>query len=157
VRFVDAPVFIKWMSASKRNLSLEAAISGYILYRIEKMERAITTTLVKDEVLIWLSRYRASALPTFIKALRSLLSLEIVTPKLEDQEVACNTFGKLPLGLSDLVSLATMKRLNVEEIYTPDKGFEKGGVRVIFHELAQKEEFEKFTDFLKTQNYRLSF
>ncbi|MHA1363070.1 MAG: hypothetical protein ACTSP1_11175 [Candidatus Freyarchaeota archaeon] len=40
MRFVDAPVFIKWMSASKRNLSLEAAISGYILYRIEKMERA---------------------------------------------------------------------------------------------------------------------
>jgi len=108
-------------------------------------------------VLIWLSRYRASALPTFIKALRSLLSLEIVTPKLEDQEAACNTFGKLPLGLSDLVSLATMKRLNIEEIYTPDKGFEEGGVRVIFHELAQKEEFKRFTDFLKTQNYSLNF
>jgi predicted nucleic acid-binding protein len=157
VRFVDSPVFVKWMSASKKGLSLEAAISGYILYRIENMEPAITTTLVKDEVLIWLSRYRASALPTFIKAIRSLYSLDIIAPTLEDQENACSMYGKLPLGLSDLISSTVMKRLNLTEIYTSDKGFEKSGLTTIFYELAEKKEFREFTDFLKTKNYNLAF
>ncbi|MEX2724004.1 MAG: PIN domain-containing protein [Candidatus Freyarchaeota archaeon] len=113
MRFVDAPVFIKWMSASTKGLSLEAAISGYILYRIENMEPAATTTIVKDEVLIWLSHYKANALPIFIKALRSLYSLDIIPPTLEDQENAYNMYGKLFLGLSDLISSAVMKRLNL--------------------------------------------
>jgi len=157
VRFVDAPVFIKWMSASRKGLSLEAAISGYVLYRIENMEPAVTTTLVKDEVLIWLSRYRASALPTFIKAIRSLYSLDIIAPTLEDQENACSMYGKLPIGLSDIISFTVMKRLNITEIYTPDKEFEKSGVKTVFYELAEREGFREFTDFLKTKNYNLAF
>ncbi|MEM3562382.1 MAG: PIN domain-containing protein [Candidatus Jordarchaeaceae archaeon] len=157
MRFVDAPVFIKWMSASTKGLSLEAAISGYILYRIENMEPAATTTIVKDEVLIWLSHYKANALPIFIKALRSLYSLDIIPPTLEDQENAYNMYGKLFLGLSDLISSAVMKRLNLTEICTPDEGFEKSGFKAVFYELAETDDFREFTDFLKNKNYNLAF
>ncbi len=45
-KFVDKPIFIKWMSAKKNKLSLEAAISGYILTKIMKGEKAITTTIL---------------------------------------------------------------------------------------------------------------
>jgi len=31
MRFVDATIFIKWMKAIKRKLSLESALAGYIL------------------------------------------------------------------------------------------------------------------------------
>ena len=69
MKFIDATIFINWISASRKKLSMEDAASGYILYKVDRGEYAVTTTLVKDEVLIWLSRYRASQMDKFIKSL----------------------------------------------------------------------------------------
>jgi len=75
---VDSTIFINWMSARKDRLSLKAALSGYALMKIRDGMRAYTTTLVKDEVLIWLSRYGSSRLKNFMTSLRALASLQIV-------------------------------------------------------------------------------
>jgi len=157
MRFVDANIFIKWMSALKRKLSLEAAISGFILHRIRNGEQAITTTLVKDEVLIWLSRYRASKIRYFLSALRLLLSLEIVPPTMEDEEKAASYFGKWSLGISDLINVAVMERMGINEIYTNDSGYEEAGVKVIFYELMDEDEFNTFVNLLIRMGYRLGF
>jgi len=156
-RFVDAPIFIKWMAAKKKKLSLEAAISGYILTKIMKGEKAITTTLVKDEVLIWLSRYKASALHKFIHSLRALVYLEIIPPTLSDQEEACSNYGKYQLGISDLINLAVMRRKNISEIYTTDKGYSSAGINIIFHELSKEPNFKRFIKKLKNKGFKPNF
>ena len=157
IRFVDAPIFIKRMAAKKKKLSLEAAVSGYILTKIMKGEKAITTTLVKDEVLIWLSRYKASALPKFIQSLKALVYLEIVSPTLSDQEKACSNYGKYPLGISDLINLAVMRRKNINKIYTTDKGYSSAGINIIFHELSKEPNFKTFTKNLKNKGFKPSY
>ena len=86
--FVDANIFIKWMAAKKR-LSITEAICGYILQKIVWGEKAITSSLVKDEVLIWLSRYRKPALKKFLMSIRMMPTLKIINPTLEDQEKCC--------------------------------------------------------------------
>lgn len=156
-RFVDTPIFVKWMSAKKNKLTLKAAISGYILSKIMKGEKAITTTLVKDEVIIWLSRYKAIALPKFIQSLRALVNLEIISPTLGDQEEACNNYGKYTLGISDLINLAVMQRSNVNEIYTTDKGYSSADIKIIFHELSKEPNFKTFIKNLKNKGFKPSF
>ena len=47
--FIDTPIFIRWISVDKNKVSLEAALSGYILYKINKGMKAVSSTLVKDE------------------------------------------------------------------------------------------------------------
>ena len=113
--FVDATIFIKWISASPKTLSFEAALSGI---------PALTTTLVKDEVLIWLSRYRASKLEQFLDSLKTLASLKIVAPLQRHEEEAVRMYGKYPLGISDLINLSVMKSYNINMIYSADKGFD---------------------------------
>jgi len=157
IRFLDTPIFIKWMAAKKKKLSLEAAISGYILAKIMKGEKAVTTTLVKDEVTIWLSRYKASALPKFINSLRALVYLEILSPTLGDQEEACRNFGKYPLGISDLINLAVMRRKNINEIYTTDMGYSSAGIKIIFHELSKDPDFKAFIKNLENKGFKPSF
>ncbi len=154
MRFVDANIFINWMSAG-RKLKLDEALSGYILFKISRYERALTTTLVKDEVLIWLSRHRASALAKFLNSVRMMPNLEIVVPTMEDEKFAVENFGKYSLGISDLINLGVMKRLGVNEIYTTDKGFENVGVKVVFSELKSESEFEEFLLELKRRGYEV--
>jgi len=156
-KFVDTPIFIKWMSAKKNKLSLEAAISGYILTKIMKGEKAITTTLVKDKVIIWFSRYKASALPKFIQSIRALVNLEIISPTLNDQEEACNNYGKYQLGISDLINLAVMHRKNINEIYTTDKGYSSANIKITFHELSKEPNFKTFVKNLKNKGFKPSF
>jgi len=150
MKFIDATIFINWISASRKKLSMEDAASGYILYKVDRGEYAVTTTLVKDEVLIWLSRYRASQMDKFIKSLRVLSSLEIITPTMEDEEEAVRGYGRYPLGFSDLVSLSVMKRNNITEVYSADKGFDKvPWVKRIFAEVLEEPEFRRFLRMLE--------
>ncbi|MHA1710287.1 MAG: PIN domain-containing protein [Candidatus Baldrarchaeia archaeon] len=126
-----------------------------MLFKISRYERALTTTLVKDEVLIWLSRHRASALAKFLNSVRMMPNLEIVVPTMEDEKFAVENFGKYSLGISDLINLGVMKRLGVNEIYTTDKGFENVGVKVVFSELKSESEFEEFLLELKRRGYEV--
>jgi len=151
--FVDANIFIKWMAAKKR-LSITEAICGYILQKIVWGEKAITSSLVKDEVLIWLSRYRKPALEKFLTSIRMMPTLKIINPTLEDQENAVKMYGRYPLGLSDLINLSLIRRLRLEGIYTTDNGFKNTNIRVIFDELTKEENFSVFIKRLEKNGYR---
>jgi len=156
MRFVDSTIFIKWVTASRRSLSLDEVISGYVLYKISRGQPALTTTLVKDEVLIWLSRYRASKLRDFLQALRSLISLKLVTPTQEHEEDAVNMYNKYPLGISDLINLAVMKSFGITEIYSTDRGFDKvPWVRRIYGELIKEDDFKEFLKILEKKGIKV--
>ena len=157
MRFVDATIFIKWMAAIKKKLSLESAIAGYILKRIQDGEVAITSSIVKDEVLIWLSRYRASKLRNFLRALRMMPTLRIINPILNDEEFAIANYGKFELGISDLINVSIMRRMNISEIYTTDTGYETAGVKVVLYELHKEPEFDTFIDYLKKKGFKPIF
>ncbi|MGB9728160.1 MAG: hypothetical protein ACPLZF_07090, partial [Nitrososphaeria archaeon] len=60
------------MLADKNNFTLETALSGYVLEKINRGYTAYTTSLVKDEILIWLSRYKTSKIMNFIFSLRAV-------------------------------------------------------------------------------------
>ena len=156
--FVDATIFIKWLTASRRRLSLEAALSGYALHKISRGQPALTTTLVKDEVLIWLSRYKASKLAVFLRSLRSLASLRLVAPTEDHEEEAVRMYGKYPLGISDLINLAVMKSYGVSQIYSTDAGFDRvPWVRRIFRELARERGFSGFVETLRCRGVKMDF
>jgi len=156
--FVDATVFIKWVTASRKALDFNSAVSGYILYKISRGEPALTTTLVKDEVLVWLSRYRASRLDVFLQSLRSLVSLRIMAPTVEHEETAVRMLGKYPLGISDLINLAVMKSYDVSQVYSADKGFDEvPWVERIFEELGREDMFRVFLEMLRRKGIRISF
>ncbi|RLE77075.1 MAG: hypothetical protein DRJ44_02915 [Thermoprotei archaeon] len=157
MKFIDSTIFIKWVSASKKRLKIDEAISGYVLYKISRGEEALTTTLVKDEVLIWLSRYKASQLTRFLEAFKSLISLKLVAPTLEHEEKAAEMYGEYPLGISDLINLAVMKSYSITEIYSSDKGFDQiPWVKRIFKNLTEESEFKEFLDTLKLKGIKIS-
>ncbi len=155
--FIDATIFIKWMTAMKKNLSLESAIAGYVLKRIQDGEIAVTSSIVKDEVIIWLSRYRASKLSTFLRALRMMPTLKIVNPNFNDEEFAVSNYGRFDLGISDLINVAIMRRLNINEICTTDVGYKSVGVRVVFYEFVDEPSFKDFLEYLISKGFRFAF
>jgi len=146
-RFIDANVFINWLKA-KPTLVLKdetALTSGYILHRIEKGEEALTTVTVKDEVAVWLSRYKVDALNKFLTLLPGYTTLEIATPSITDQSKAGKLMGKYKLGYTDLVTLQTMKRHGISEIYSSDTGFDTvPEIKRVFDELRAEDGYEKF-------------
>jgi len=146
VNFVDSTIFINWFKATKRDLArLHVAASGFALYRIEKGESMLTSTLVKDEVALWLSRYKRSKLPAFLESIGSYTALTIECPSLDDEVDAERRFGSLPLGYLDCVNLAIMTRTKTDTIYTSDIGFDRvPGVHRILEELTTDPEFEIF-------------
>lgn len=151
-RFIDANIFINWLKATPQTAVRDenATISGYILRSIEDGEEALTTVTIKDEVAIWLSRYRADALDRFLELLRGYVSLEIVTPTTEDQIEAGKLMGRYRLGYTDLLSLKTMKRYGLKEIYSSDTGFDTvPEITRVFLELEEEEEYGRFLKELK--------
>ncbi len=119
---------------------------------------AVSSTLVKDEVLIWLSRYRRSVIGDFLKSLRALIHLEMVNPNLLDEEEAAREFGKHPLGISDLININIMKRLNIDMIATSDKGFDKyPGIKRLFSEFSEEVEFRDFISKLQEKGFKIKF
>lgn len=146
-RFLDANVFINWLKADPTTIleNETALISGYILHRIESGEEALTTITIKDEIAIWLSRYRAHALNKFLELLSGYTTLKITTPTMEDQVEAGKLMGRHKLGYTDLLTLRTMNRNSVEDIYSSDTGFDTvPNIRRIFDELSEEEGFKRF-------------
>ena len=147
MRFVDANIFINWFKGRKADLpeNEEVTNSGYILYRIQYGETAVTSSLVKEEVMIWLSRYKRSKMQHFLSSLLSYKSLEIINLTHDDQKIAEKMFGTYNLGYTDCINLALMNRLKVKEIYSTDKGFDGIiGIKRIFSHLPSSKDFKDF-------------
>ncbi len=146
MNFLDSTVFIDWFKAAKRDLSkLEVALSGFILYRIEGGEEALTSSLVKDEAALWLSRYKRSKLADFLESIESYPSLRVEAATPEDEKEAERHLGMYSLGYIDCINLALMHRKDIDRIYTSDKGFDEvSGIHRIFMELERDPSFPEF-------------
>jgi predicted nucleic acid-binding protein len=146
VNFLDSTIFINWFKATKRDLlKPETSASGFILSRIESGERAVTSSIVKDEVAIWLSRYKRSKLPDFLDSLQAYTSLTIESSSMEDQVQAERRLGSYPLGYLDCINLAIMSRNHINTIYTSDKGFDRvPGIRRVFESSLEDPQFTGF-------------
>lgn len=146
MNFLDSTIFINWFKATRRDLANpEVAGSGFVLYRIENGEASLTSTIVKDEVALWLSRYKRSRLPDFLDAISSYPSLTIECPTLDDEVDAEGRLGSVGLGYLDCINLAIMTRTHIDAIYTSDKGFDRiPGVRRVLEELTKDPKFLSF-------------
>ena len=154
MKFVDTTIFIKWGQATPTEAAHddETSLCGYILSKIRDGEEALTSTLTKDEALVWFSRYKASRLSDFIRSLTALTSMTITEPTLEDELEATQLYGQYPLGISDLINLSIMKRHGINQIYTTDKGFEKvPTIKRTFEELEKEPEYNRFVAQLKSR------
>lgn len=155
MRFVDTTIFIKWGQATPTEAfqNEETALCGYILTKIRNGEEALTSGLVKDEALIWFSRYKASKLANFIRSLVALTHIRIIDPTLEDELEATKLYNQYPLGISALINLSIMKKHGVHEIYSMDKSFDQiPAVKRVFEELKSEPEYR---DFIKQLKLRL--
>ncbi|MGB9727591.1 MAG: type II toxin-antitoxin system VapC family toxin, partial [Nitrososphaeria archaeon] len=88
----------------------------------------------------------------------SFANLKIVNPTLEDEEFAAENFGKYPLGISDLINLGVMKRLNIKEIVSSDRGFDMvPEVKRVFEELKNENGFKEFSERMRNLKYKLYY
>lgn len=157
MRFVDSMIFIEWGKATLAEAQQDerTSLCGYVLAKIRDGEEALTSSLVKDEVLIWLSRYKASRLGDFIRSLTALTQLKIVNPTLEDELESTRTHGQYQLGISDLINLSIMKRYGVHEIYSMDKGFDGiPDVKRILEELRNESGYNEFMETWRKTSFR---
>lgn len=152
MRFVDTAIFVRWGQASAREAlqNEEITICRYVLSKIKNGELAMTSSLVKDEALIWFSRYRSSRLVDFVKSLVALTNLQVINPSFEDEFQATELHGQYPIGISDMINFSLMKRHGVLEIYSTDRGFDEvPSIRRVFHELKEETGYTDFVDILR--------
>ena len=100
-----------------------------IIEKIELGEKSVTSTLVIAQVCSYLKwKRREKVIPFFLSFIKGLTSLHKIETTILDFEEARNIQAKLNLSWTtwdDIVIAAQMKRLNIKEIYTNDKDFEK--------------------------------
>jgi len=82
-------------------------------------------------------------------------TLQIINPGFSDEEFAIANYGKFELGISDLINVSIMRRMDIIEIYTKDTGYETAGVKVVLYELSQEPEFERVLNYLKNRGFKL--
>jgi len=152
MRFLDTMIFIKWGQATAAEAVQDEEISlcGFVLSKVRNGEEALVSSLVKDEALVWFSRYKAPRLVDFIRSLTALTNLRIVQPTLEDELEATRIHGQYTLGISDIINLSIMRRHGVNEIYSTDKGFDQvPSVKRVFDELKSEVQYKDFIKELK--------
>lgn len=98
-----------------------------ILNRIESGEQAVTSSLVVAEVCAWLEYHgMRDKIDDFFKALQSYPTMKKFETTYEDELRAVELGSQYPhLEFFDRVYLAQMLRLNITEIYSNDRGFDK--------------------------------
>lgn len=123
MRFVDANVFIYILIKSPRE-SFET--SRKILQRIEAGEEAITSTAILQEVVDWLEyNRRKKEIKFFLTAVNSYISLRKTTPSWEDMLSALDYMEAKDIDYVDALTLHTMKKNGLEEIYSNDRDFDR--------------------------------
>lgn len=123
MRFVETNIFLYVITANPRF----GPVARSILKRIEEGEEAATSSLVIAEVCAWLEYHGMSAKIEFIfKAIRSYPTLIVCETTYEDEAIAEELKSRYPkLEFFDRVYLAQMYRLEIAEIYSNDKGFDR--------------------------------
>ncbi|RJS84232.1 PIN domain-containing protein [Candidatus Bathyarchaeota archaeon] len=131
MRFVDSNVFIYVLVKTPKN---DYETAKRILQRIEEGEEAITNTAVIQEIVDWLEyNNRRGEVETFLTAINSYIAMEKAEVSWKEMIEAISDMKKYDLDFVDALTLQTMKRNNVNEIYTNDRDFDRvKGIRRIW-------------------------
>ena len=128
-RFVDTDVFIYAMQGHPEF----GKAARRILERIDGGEAAVTSHMNIAEICLWLEKHgMAGEIGEKIKLIRSIFYLEIVPTEMSDFTEASRLVKKYRMDFSDCITLALMKRLNMDTIYSTNKNFDKTQVTRIF-------------------------
>lgn len=125
MRFVDSNVFVYHLAADP----VYGQKAKNIIEKIEAGEESATSTLAIAQVCSYLKwRRNENIIPIFLSLLKGLTSLQKIETTMLDFEEARSLQLQFNLPWSmwdDLVIAAQMKRLDIKEIYSNDKDFEK--------------------------------
>jgi predicted nucleic acid-binding protein len=123
VRFVDANVFIYVIMKSPKK---DYEISRGILMRIEDGEEAATSLAVLQEVVDWLEyNNRKKEVRSFLTAVNSYLTMNKLLVKWESFFVALDDVERYGVDFVDALTLQTMLKNGIDEIYSNDKDFDR--------------------------------
>ena len=131
MRFVDSNVFIYVLVKSPKD---DYETAKRILQRIEEGEEAITNTAVIQEIVDWLEyNNRRREAEKFLTAINSYITMKKAEVSWNEIMEAIDDMKKYDLDLVDALTLQTMKRNDVNEIYTNDRDFDRvKGIRRIW-------------------------
>jgi predicted nucleic acid-binding protein len=123
--FVDSNVFVYHLAADPDY----GKTARKLIERIENGEESYTSTLVIAQVCSYLKwKRRQDVIPLFLSFLKGLTSLQKIETSMLDFEEARSIQRQqdLPWAIwDDMVIVAQMKRINVNEIYSNDRDFDK--------------------------------
>ena len=123
MRFVDSSVFIYVLVKSPKDDYMTAK---RILQRIEEGEETITNTAVIQEIIDWLeNNNKRREIETFLAAINSYITMKKAKISWNEIMEAIGDMKKYDLDLVDALTLQTMKKNDVKEIYTNDKDFDR--------------------------------
>ena len=123
MRFVDSNVFIYVLVRSPKD---DYKVAKKILERIEGGEEAITNVAVIQEIVDWLEcNNRREEIEKLLTAINSYISLAKAEVSWRDFMEAIEDMKKYNLDFVDALTLQTMKKYGVKEIYTKDKDFDR--------------------------------
>lgn len=131
MKFVDSNVFLYTLIGSPK---ADYETSRSILKRIEKGEEATTSLAVLQEVVDWLEyNGRKREVEVFLTAVNSYAKLRKVSNRWRDYPKASAEAGKAAIDFVDALSLAVMRREEINEIYSNDKDFDRVvGIKRVF-------------------------
>ena len=131
MRFVDSNVFIYVLVKSPKD---DYETAKRILQRIEEGEAAITNTAVVQEIVDWLEyNNKRREVEKLLTAINSYITMEKAEVSWNEMMEAISDMKKYDLDFVDALTLQTMKKNNVKEIYTNDKDFNRvKGIRRIW-------------------------
>ena len=123
MRFVDSNVFIYVLVKSPKD---DYIIAKRILQRIEEGEEAVTNTAVIQEIVNWLEyNNRRREIEKLLTAINSYMAMKKAGVSWSDMIAAIDDMNKYGLDFVDALTLQTMKRNNINEIYTNDRDFDR--------------------------------
>ncbi|RJS83870.1 PIN domain-containing protein [Candidatus Bathyarchaeota archaeon] len=123
LRFVDSNVFIYVLVKSPKD---DYMIAKRILQRIEDGEETITNTAVIQEIIDWLEyNNRRREVEKLLTAINSYITMKKAEISWSDMIAAIDEMDKYDLDFVDALTLQTMKRNNIKEIYTNDRDFDR--------------------------------
>ena len=123
MRFVDSNVFIYVLVKSPKD---DYIIAKRILQRIEEGEEAVTNTAVIQEIVNWLEyNNRRKEIEKLLTAINSYITMKKAEVSWSDMIAAIDDMNKYGLDFVDALTLQTMKRNNINEIYTNDRDFDR--------------------------------
>ena len=123
MRFVDANVFIYTLVKSPKEAY--ESCKG-ILKRIEKGEEAVTNTAIIQEVADWLEyNNREREVKSFITAVNSFLTMHKVNITWDEMLATLDDMERHDIDFVDALTLQTMKKNKITEIYSNDTDFDR--------------------------------